>query len=67
MFLRYVVKVHKREMLRLYFKHIHVLLLFLVFQGNYPYVVKVNNFGSYPSFDCLDQTNLICFEICHQS
>ena len=62
MFLRYVIKVDKREVLRLYFKHIHVLLLFLVFfQENYPYAVKVNNFGSYPSFDPLDQANLRCF------
>ena len=48
MFLTYVIKVDKREVLRLYFEHIHVLLLFFVvffFQENYPYGVKVNNFG----------------------
>ena len=36
MFLTYVIKVDKREVLRLYFKHIHVLLLFLVFPGKLP-------------------------------
>ena len=61
MFLTYVIKVDKREVFRLYFEHIHVLLLFLVFPGNYPYAVKVNNFGSYTSFDPLDQANLRCF------
>ena len=35
-FLTYVIKVDKREVLRLYFKHIHVLLLFLVFPGKLP-------------------------------
>ena len=47
MFLTYVIKVDKRDILRLYFKHIHVLLLFLVFPGKLPLLVKVNNFGSY--------------------
>ena len=62
MFLTYAIKVDKREVLRLYFKHIHVLLLFLVFPGKLPsYTVKVNNFGSHPSFDPLDQANLRCF------
>ena len=32
----YVIRVDKREVLRLYFKHIHVLLLFLVFPGKLP-------------------------------
>ena len=32
-FLRYVIKVDKREVLRLYFEHTDVLLLFLVFPG----------------------------------
>ena len=59
MFLTYVIKVDKREVLRLYFEHIQVLLLFLVFKKNYPYAVKVNNFGSYPLFDPLDQANLL--------
>ena len=37
MFLTYVIEVDKRDVLRLYFKHIHVLLLVLVFvQKNYP-------------------------------
>ena len=36
MFLTYAVKVDKREVLRLYFKHIHMLLLFLVFLGKLP-------------------------------
>ena len=36
MFLRYVIKVDKREVLRLYFKYNHVLLLFLVFPGKLP-------------------------------
>ena len=61
MFLTYVIKVDKREVPRLYFEHIQVLLLFLVFPGKLPYAVKVNNFGSYPSFDPLDQANLRCF------
>ena len=33
---------------------------FRFFQENYPNAVKVNNFGSYPIFDPLDQANLIC-------
>ena len=63
MFLTYVIKVEKREVLSLYFKHIHVLLFFSVFffQENYPYMVKVNNFDSYPILAHLDQANLICF------
>ena len=36
MFLAYVIKVDKREVFRLYFKHIYVLLLFLVFPGKLP-------------------------------
>ena len=32
----YVIKVDKRKVLRLYFKHIHMLLLFLVFPGKLP-------------------------------
>ena len=36
MFLTYFIKVDKREVLRLYFEHIHVLLLFLVFPGKVP-------------------------------
>ena len=35
-FLRYVIKVDKREVPRLYFKHIHMLPLFLVFPGKLP-------------------------------
>ena len=40
MFLTYVIKFDKREVLRLYFEHIYVLLLFLAFPGNCPYAVK---------------------------
>ena len=62
MFLTYVTKVDDREVIRLYFKHIHVLLLVLVFfQENYHYAANVNNFGSYPSFDPRDQANLRWF------
>ena len=61
MFFIYVIKVDKREVLRLYFEHIYVLLLFSLFLENYPYAVKVNNFGSYPIFDFLGQANSICF------
>ena len=60
MFLKYVIKIDKRKVLRLYFEHFHVLLLFIVFQENYPYAVKVNNFGSYLLLYPLDQANLIC-------
>ena len=61
MFLTYVIKVDEREVLRLYFKHIHVLLLFLVFPGKLPLYHKRDQFGLYPFFDPLDQTNLRCF------
>ena len=61
MFLTYVIKVDNREVLRLYLKHIHVLLLLLDLPGNYSYAVKVNNFGSYSLFDLLNHANLICF------
>ena len=46
MFLTDVIKVDKREVLRLYFEHIYVLLLSSVFQKNYPYSVTVNDFGN---------------------
>ena len=36
MFLTYVIKVDKREVLRLYFKHIYVLSLFSVSPGKLP-------------------------------
>ena len=36
MFLTHVIKVDTREVLRLYYKHIHVPLLFLVFPGKLP-------------------------------
>ena len=36
MFLTYFFKVDKREVLRLYFEHIHALQLFLVFPGKLP-------------------------------
>ena len=36
MFLKYVMKVDKKEVHILYFKHIDVLLLFLVFPGKLP-------------------------------
>ena len=35
-FLTCVIKVDKKEVLGLYFKHIHVLLLFVVFLGKLP-------------------------------
>ena len=57
----YVIKVDKREVLRLSFEHIHVLLLFLVFSRKVTltaYRVKVNNFGSYSILDPLVQANL---------
>ena len=55
MFLTYVIKVDKTSVLMLYFEHIDVLLLFLVFPVKLPLAAKVNNFGSYPLFDPLDQ------------
>ena len=61
MFLTYVIKVYNGLLVRLYFRHIRVLLLFLVFPENYPYSVKVYEFGSHPSFDPLHQANLTCF------
>ena len=54
----YVIKVDKREVLRLYFKHIYVLLLFLGLPGSYAYVVKVNNFYSNHISDPLDQARI---------
>ena len=36
MFLTHVIKVDKREVLRLYYKHVHVPLLFLGFPGKLP-------------------------------
>ena len=36
MFLTYVIKVDKIEVFRLYFEHIYVLMLFLVFPGKLP-------------------------------
>ena len=49
MFLTYVIEVDKREVLRIYFEHIYVLLLFSVFQEKLSLSVKVNNLVSYPS------------------
>ena len=45
MFLTYVITAGKREVLRLCFKHIHVLLLFLAVPGKLRHAVKVHNFG----------------------
>ena len=62
MFLTYVIKVDKREVLMLYFKDIHVVLVFSVYpEENYPYTVKMNNFGSYTLFDPLDQATFKMF------
>ena len=36
MFLTYVIKVDKREVIRLYFERVYVLLLFSVLQGKLP-------------------------------
>ena len=36
MFLTYVIEVDTRELVRLYFKNIHVFLLFLVFPAKLP-------------------------------
>ena len=44
MFLTYVIEVDKREILRLYFKHIHVLFLLLVFVGKLPLRGKSEEF-----------------------
>ena len=40
---------------------------FGLFQENYPYAVKVNNFGSYALFDPLDLAISYVFDICLQS
>ena len=45
---RGIIKGDKGEILRLYFKHICVLLLLSVFPENYFFAVRVNNFGPYP-------------------
>ena len=51
MFLTCVIKVDKTEVLRLYFKHICVVSLFLDFSENYLCAAKGNNFGwTYPFF-----------------
>ena len=62
LFFRYLSKIDARTHLRLYFKHICVVLFnlhccFSIFQENYLCAAKNNNFGSYPSFDPLDQAN----------
>ena len=61
MFLRYVNKGDKRELLRLFFEHIYMLLLFPGFPGKLPLCDQSEEFGSYPSFDPLDQAHLKCF------
>ena len=61
LFFRYLSKIDARAHLRLYFKHICVVLLFFDFPENYLCAAKENNFGAYPSFDPLDQANLRCF------
>ena len=62
MFLTFVIKPDIREILRLYYilSIFSCFCCFRFFQENYPYAVKVNNFGLYPIFDPLDQANLIC-------
>ena len=54
MFIKELSKLIKEKYLRLYFKHICVLLLVSVFPGNYFFAVRVNNFGPYPIIDPLD-------------
>ena len=51
-----IIKGDKEEILRLYFKHICVLLLLSVFPANYFFAVRVNNVGPcpYPIVDPLD-------------
>ena len=50
----------------------YILSIFMCFcsfgliQENYPYDVKVNNFGSYPLLTPLDQANFICFDVCQE-
>ena len=44
MLLTYVIKVDTREVPRLYYKHIHVLLLFLVFPGKLPLCSQSESF-----------------------
>ena len=63
----FLIKADKREVLRLYFEHICVLLLFLVFPGKLSYAVKVNNFGSYRIFAPWIRPISYAFDICHQS
>ena len=61
LFFRYLSKIDASTHLRLYFKHICVVLLFLIIQENYLCTAKKNKFGSYPSLDPLDQANLTWF------
>ena len=48
MFIEELSKVIKEKYLRLYLKHICVLLMLSVFPANYFFAVRVNNFGPYP-------------------
>ena len=63
MFLTYVIKVDKTEVLMLYFKHICVVSLFLDFSGKLPLCCKRELFWVDISifFTPLDQANLKCF------
>ena len=59
LFFRYLSKTDAPAHLRLYFKHICAVLLFLDFQENYLCATKENNFGSYPFFiHSLNKANL---------
>ena len=55
----YVIKIDKREVLRLYFEQIYVLLLVSNFLGNFTLCGNSDNFGSYPLFGPLDQANFM--------
>ena len=61
-FLTYVIKVDAREVFRLYFKHIHVLLLILVFPGKLPLCSQSESFWVISIIWPLDQANLRCFQ-----
>ena len=61
MFLTSIIKIDREEYLDYNLSIFVCFSCFQFFQENHCYPVKVNNFGSCPLFDPLDQANLICF------
>ena len=61
-----LIKVDEGEIPILYSIILICFCCFRFFQANYPYAIKVNNFGSYPLLDPWIMPISYVFDVCHQ-